>query len=145
MEKKLNKTVYLIDDHGTIHTDKTYKVIAMKGEPKDYLTLYEVQAEGEKKKYTAESWRCVVIPDNRKKDECERISKYLNENEVFYDGICTDGLSISIAVERGDWKHEHARLDVFMLAIGYELLDEVVTEEDGSDNYSSIHTFERVA
>ncbi len=144
MKTKVNKTVYLIDKKGNILTDATYKVKAMKGEPKDFETLYEIESK-DGKTYTAESWRCVVVPDKKKKDECERVQKYLSDNDVYYDDICTDGLTISISIDRGDWKHEHGRLDSFMKAIGYKLQDEVVTEEDGSDNYSSIHTFEKAA
>lgn len=144
MKTKTGKTVYLIDKEGNIRTDKTYKVKTIKGENKDYLTLYKIESE-DGKIYAAEDWRCVVIPDKKIEDECDRVTKYLSDNSVFYDDIFTDGRTISINIYWGDWKHDHWRLDNFMEAIGYKLQDEVVTEEDGSDNYSSVHTFEKAA
>ena len=51
----------------------------------------------------------------------------------------------------GDWKHEHKRLDYLMFDIIYEYdkelvsnyykEDEEITDEDGSDTYSSIHKY----
>jgi hypothetical protein len=41
----------------------------------------------------------------------------------------------------GDWKHSHAWCDVLMKYLGYELVNEIVTEENGSDAYSSEHWY----
>ena len=48
-----------------------------------------------------------------------------------------------INVERGDWKHSHMALDFYMKFLGYKRLFERVTYSDGSDNYSSIHYYEK--
>ena len=51
---------------------------------------------------------------------------------------------VAILVEWGDWKHQHTYLRTIMASIGYTEIDEVVTEEDGSDCYSAMHYFEAV-
>ena len=50
---------------------------------------------------------------------------------------------IQIQIEWGDWKHEHGRTDFLMKEAGFEKYSEKVTEEDGSDCYSSIHQYIR--
>ena len=58
---------------------------------------------------------------------------------------------IAIEVNWGDWKHDHAFIDWAVKQLNYTLIgnwraifmkySEDVTEEDGSDTYSSIHRF----
>ena len=48
---------------------------------------------------------------------------------------------ISIEIEWGDWKHTHGYSDYLMEEMGYKCTAEEVTEEDGSDCYSSIHFY----
>lgn len=48
---------------------------------------------------------------------------------------------VSIEIEWGDWKHEHGYADYIMQQHGFKKIDEDVTEEDGSDCYSSIHYY----
>ena len=50
---------------------------------------------------------------------------------------------ISIDIDYGDWKHDHLCCDHIMKENGYTLINEVVTEEDGSDTYSSIHYYKK--
>ena len=52
--------------------------------------------------------------------------------------------TISIDIDYGDWKHDHIYCDNIMRDNGYTLINEVVTEEDGSDCYSSIHTYKKI-
>lgn len=52
---------------------------------------------------------------------------------------------VSVLIEWGDWKHEHGYLRYLMQQNGFTETDENVTEEDGSDCYSAIHTFKKVA
>lgn len=72
------------------------------------------------------------------------VARILEENDMWYDWW-TDFAQCAIAVEieRGDWKHDHACLDYHMRENGYECFNEVVTEEDGSDCYSSIHYYRK--
>ena len=52
-----------------------------------------------------------------------------------------DTMEIVIDIVWGDWKHEHYYADYVMKQHGFLLKNEVVTEEDGSDCYSSIHYY----
>lgn len=50
---------------------------------------------------------------------------------------------IEVEIGWGDWKHDHIFCDHIMRENGYTLINEVVTEEDGSDCYSSIHYYKK--
>ena len=76
-----------------------------------------------------------------RKDIEKDIQRIFEENEMWYDcDVNLDG-SVEINVEWGDWKHDHMYLNHVMKENGYCLTDEEVTEEDGSDAYSAVHTF----
>lgn len=69
------------------------------------------------------------------------IQRIFKENEMWYEwGVGLDG-TVEISVEWGDWKHDHLCLDHVMKENGYGLRGEKVTDIDGSDAYSSIHTY----
>lgn len=55
-------------------------------------------------------------------------------------GVSPDN-EVEVEVCWGDWKHDHGYLDYVMGKKGFEKINEVVTEEDGSDCYSAIHTY----
>ena len=72
----------------------------------------------------------------------EDIQRIFKENECHYDyDICPNNGTIVVCVEWGDWKHDHAFLNYIMRKNHYRCIDEVVTEEDGSDTYSATHYF----
>ena len=76
---------------------------------------------------------------------CEKVEKKLNEErlggEVWVHG---NGLPVfDVHISWGDWKHDHGWLDSLMGYIDYEAFNEIVTEENGSDCYSSEHIFVR--
>ena len=71
------------------------------------------------------------------------ISKYLHENNLYCEVYEHINGSISVEIDWGDWKHDHAYCDYLMKERGYVLMDEQVTEENGSDCYSSIHYYEQ--
>lgn len=79
-----------------------------------------------------------------RRDEFSTIQKYLNENDADYDDIAVNNAEVEVSVSWGDWKHSHRHLDNLMSNLGYIKDDEDVTEEDGSDTYSSIHYYKRV-
>ena len=54
--------------------------------------------------------------------------------------LTTDRLA-TICIDFGDWKHEHGYADYVMSENGFKKIKEKVTEEDGSDCYSAIHTY----
>ena len=69
------------------------------------------------------------------------IQRIFKENKMWYDwDVDFDG-SVEINVEWGDWKHDHLHLNHVMKENGYILMGEKVTEEDGSDSYSAVHTY----
>lgn len=98
----------------------------------------------------------VTINDMVLADLEKFIIKKLDENSLWIDDIAVyeedDDVHIDITINWGDWKHEHRRLDLIMYDIIYEYnkdlafklykVEEKITEEDGSDTYSSIHYYE---
>ena len=51
------------------------------------------------------------------------------------------GNNVEIEVIWGDWKHDHGLIDYAMKQKGYYKVGETLTEENGSDSYSSIHKY----
>ena len=74
----------------------------------------------------------------------EKVENILRENEVYSYELDFDlNLEnvVHIEVEWGDWKHDHLRLKWIMEKYSFRYIGEEVTEEDGSDCYSAIHTY----
>ena len=77
-------------------------------------------------------------------NEVERIRKYLEDNELFFNDVFEGNFGlINIDIHWGDWKHEHLYCDDLMEELGYDLVYEEVTEENGSDSYSAIRTYNK--
>ena len=51
---------------------------------------------------------------------------------------------VLVCISWGDWRHQHLACDHIMRKLGYMKVQEVVTESNGSDCYSSEHTFLKV-
>ena len=72
------------------------------------------------------------------------VQRIMKKHDFFYEwGVYTNG-DVEFDVQWGDWKHDHGFLTYIMQEYGYKQVREVITEEDGSDCYSSIHTFKYV-
>ena len=69
------------------------------------------------------------------------IKKIFKENDLNYEWDANTDGTIDVDVVWGDWKHDHLYLRHVMTKNGYTQVYEMVTEEDGDDAYSSIHTF----
>lgn len=71
----------------------------------------------------------------------QEIERYLIENELRPDAVyeCEEGVKVEICW--GDWKHDHGRCRHLMGKIGYIRQTIEVTEEDGSDCFSAVHTY----
>ena len=66
----------------------------------------------------------------------------LAELEIYPDYISVDGDYVLVKINWGDWKHDHARLDLVMEAnFTVMLVDVKITESDGSDCYSALHIY----
>lgn len=68
------------------------------------------------------------------------IQKYLDDHDLWGEVSVQDG-TVYVEINWGDWKHEHLRCRYLMNELGYQQDYVDVTEEDGSDCYSAIHTY----
>ena len=74
--------------------------------------------------------------------ELKRISDYLTEKDAEFDEMMqTPDGTLEVHICWGDWKHAHLYMEHLMRELGYHKSHEQVTEEDGSDCYSSIHYY----
>ena len=72
------------------------------------------------------------------------INKIYEDNDIWYEFSCISRNEVAINVEWGDWKHDHGYIDYLMEENGFINLGECVTEENGSDCYSSIHFYRKI-
>ena len=72
--------------------------------------------------------------------EEEKICNLLTDNHISGD-VFPDNNHICIEIHWGDWKKSHIHLKHLMSQNGYKHVNTQITEEDGSDCYSAIHTF----
>ena len=49
------------------------------------------------------------------------IIKYLTKHKADFSEVFEDEDWVVVSIERGDWKHSHARLDYLMKEIGFGL------------------------
>lgn len=75
-------------------------------------------------------------------DLADDINTYLMENLLYPVDVFAADTRVMVEIEWGDWKHDHLRCDALMELKGYTLVEEEVTEEDGSDCYSAIRHYE---
>ena len=64
-----------------------------------------------------------------------------NQSSIIAEIYSLETMLIVIEIECGDWKHEHGYADYVMSQHGFTKVQEQVTEEDGSDCYSSNHYY----
>ena len=79
-------------------------------------------------------------------NEINQIDEYLLDNGIVCETFVypNDFDRVDVNIEWGDWKHDHILCDELMKEKGRELESESVSEENGSDCYSSTHTYKRV-
>lgn len=70
----------------------------------------------------------------------DELEKVFSEHGLYADVVPTDGV-VEVYIEWGDWKHDHLRADWLATENGWTKIDERITEDDGSDVYSSVHTY----
>ena len=71
----------------------------------------------------------------------ELVRKTMDEAQLSGDIWQATDEAEQILIQWGDWKHDHLHLKYVMDKKGFSQVEEKVTEEDGSDCYSSLHTF----
>ena len=72
----------------------------------------------------------------------DELIEYLEANQIYPSDVFAADTRVMVEIEWGDWKHDHLRCDDLMKAKGYSLVEEEITEEDGSDCYSAIRHYE---
>ena len=79
------------------------------------------------------------LPLIEKAQKLVEMGKISVSGEVSYDAVSD---TYDVPVEWGDWKQDHARLNLlFREVLGLYMISETVTESDDSDTYSAIHKF----
>jgi len=68
------------------------------------------------------------------------IDSILSENKLSAE-VYPEGIGVCVEISWGDWKHDHLRCDYILKQSGFLKVAEQVTEENGSDCYSSIHLY----
>jgi len=74
-------------------------------------------------------------------NEINQIERILEDGGLYHEGVRHNGLFFTVNITWGDWKHEHLRCKWLLEKKGFKQIGEDVTEEDGSDCYSSVHHF----
>lgn len=75
-------------------------------------------------------------------DTIQKIRKAFKEVGLSVEAIYKIGDNeILVCISWGDWKHEHMACEHMMRELGYHQVQEVITEDNGTDCYSSEHTF----
>jgi hypothetical protein len=103
-------------------------------------TVSEMEAEQKSKKSEAKSDVDKAIEDELKL--ADKVEKYLADNYFYPADVFAAGTRVMVEIKDGHWKHAHRFCDVVMDEIGYTLVEEEVTAEDGSDCYSAIRHYE---
>ena len=150
IKKRVGKSVWLFENVSGWCTrlvkDKVWTVESIhEPDGKEFYEDYFTVSNGDEKRDVI-YYDTVVLPEDNE-DEQYRIEKYLSDNGFYFEDICREeivGVPLyRISISWGDWKHDHGCLDSLMSYMGYEAFNEIVTEENGSDCYSSDHIFVR--
>lgn len=75
--------------------------------------------------------------------DLDKINQTLKDHDIWHESGLAAKNAVAITIEWGDWKHDHGFVDYLMKKMGYILVCEQITEEDGSDCYSSIHIYKK--
>ena len=71
------------------------------------------------------------------------IEKIFSDHDLWYEWSINGEDEVEVSIEMGDWKHDHLYLDYVMSENGFVLVGEDITDENGTDSYSSIHYFKK--
>ena len=144
-KKLIGKKVWLLDGdiyHGlTLGSKQTYTVKEVKSgkDCGDWADHYVVEKDSDGQTLEVCEFQVVFALQD------DNIFRYLMDNEVYADVSEIREGTVTVEINWGDWKHEHLWCRDLMGYIGYEKIDERVTEENGDDAYSAIHTYRKTA
>lgn len=150
IDKRVGKSVWLFEkkENGwdeTLNKGKVWLVESLHEPDETHYDFYFVVSDGNEKREVF--WHDTVVVPGNEEDEVLRVMNYLTSNGFYFSEVWDEDIidtpTIRIAIHWGDWKHDHGWCDSLMEHIGYEAFNEIVTEEDGSDTYSSEHIFIR--
>ena len=80
--------------------------------------------------------------DKKLKAAEKKIEKLFEKHEFYYPWFTDfENNEFQVVVEYGDWKKDHIALDYVMKQNGFKKVAELLTREDGSDCYDSVHVF----
>lgn len=71
----------------------------------------------------------------------EELQKTISANGWDYSEFENE---VQIEISWGDWKHDHLYCRSIMEKNDYALIEEIETEEDGSDCYSAVHRYKKL-
>jgi hypothetical protein len=148
INKRVGKKVWLFENTtgwAVLNQDRVWTVESLHNPGGEYYDYHYTVSDGEEKRDVY--WYETVVLPMESDDEELRIERYLYDNGCYCEYVgyedLIDTTLYRFSVNWGDWKHDHGYLNSLMEYIGYELLNEIVTEENGSDCYSSEHVFVR--
>ena len=123
-------------------TDYTLVAIKKAIEVGDHCDHYIIKSDDGEEKEVRE-YNVLFQPMADARNEDERIYNYLKDNGIYAESYINSEGEVCVDISWGDWKHEHGWCRDLMGYIDYNEDDEIVTEENGSDCYSSIHYFSK--
>lgn len=146
-EKKIGRKVWLLDgslEKGFTLKDKrefTLVDVKMGKDCNDWANHFVIRDDENGNTIEVKEFQVIFALEG------DNIERYLSDNEIYAADVSRDNDDniLTVGIYWGDWKHEHLWCRDLMEYIGYEEFDEKVTEEDGSDNYSAVHYFAKVA
>ena len=150
IDKRVGKKVWLyerVENHWDVNLnqDKEWLVESINEPTGDFYDYYFIVSNGEEKRKVL--WHDTVVVPGNEEDEVLRVMNYLTSNGFYFEDVSDEEICdtqlIRISISWGDWKHDHGWCDSLMENIGYEVFNEILTEENGSDCYSSDHIFVR--
>ncbi len=75
-------------------------------------------------------------------EEMDKIQQAFKQHGLpAYTVYQIDENEVLVCISWGDWKHDHLACDYVMKGLEYRKVQEIVTEENGSDCYSSEHSY----
>ena len=128
IENRVGKRVWLFENVSGWCTrlvkDKVWVVESVHEPEGDFYDYYLTVSNGDEKRNVF-YYDTVVLPEDNE-DEQYRIEKFLSDNGFYFEDICEERI---------------IDVPLYRISIRYEAFNEIVTEENGSDCYSSDHFF----